>query len=398
MAESTSEAFLSGQGIPVEPGQIEAELIRLWGPAAERAGGPDLESPNVTRIVLANLVVEAGPECPEFLESTLDTVVERYPCRSIVLRKTADPGRAVAAEIAALCHLPSANRPQVCSERIVLRAGPEAVDLLPGAVRPLLEANLPFVLWWTDDPRPDERLFRDLAGECSRLVLDLPDPGTDPAALRLGLDPSINRFARDTAWFGVTRWRELVAQFFDGPDPAESLSRIATVEVRAEVPGTPAVPRIAAWLVAWLAGQLGWTPVRREEATPGQLDATFRGPSGEVAVAIRTAGLAAGGSAQILGVTLTTRGTEGPDTYHLTRIDPRSPQVRVVVSSPTACTMPRVVNSPEPDAPGRVAAALHSSRHDPPFSRARARALWLLGGGGMTRELREISEDLGFQK
>src|SRR6516164_9091316 len=155
MAESTSDAFLSGQGIPVEPGQIEAELTRLWGPAAERAGGPDLENPNVTRIVLANLVVEAGPDCPDCLEATLDTVVERYPCRAIVLRKTADPGRSVAAEIAALCHLLSADRPQVCSERIVLRAGPEAFDLLPGAVRPLLEANLPFVLWWTDDPRLD---------------------------------------------------------------------------------------------------------------------------------------------------------------------------------------------------------------------------------------------------
>ena len=79
MAEATSEAFLSGQGIPVEPGQVEAELTRLWGPAAERAGGPELESPNVTRIVLANLVVEAGPNCPECLEATLNTVAERHP-------------------------------------------------------------------------------------------------------------------------------------------------------------------------------------------------------------------------------------------------------------------------------------------------------------------------------
>ena len=48
MAEATSDAFLSGQGIPVEPGQIEAELTRLWGPAAERAGGPELESPIIS--------------------------------------------------------------------------------------------------------------------------------------------------------------------------------------------------------------------------------------------------------------------------------------------------------------------------------------------------------------
>ena len=261
MAEATSDAFLSGQGIPVEPGQIESELTRLWGPAAERAGGPDQESPNVTRIVLANLVVEAGPECPECLEAALDTVVARYPCRAIVLRRTSEPGRKVGAEVAALCHLPAPDKPQVCSERIVLRAGPEAVDLLPGAVRPLLEANLPFVLWWTDDPRTSPDLFRDLAVECSRLVLDMADPQAEPEALKFGLDPSINPYMRDSAWFGITRWRELVAGFFDGPNAVDLISRITAIEVRAEVPGASSakVPRVAAWLVAWLAGQLGWT-------------------------------------------------------------------------------------------------------------------------------------------
>jgi glucose-6-phosphate dehydrogenase assembly protein OpcA len=379
MAEATSDAFLSGQGIPVEPGQIEAELTRLWGPAAERAGGPELESPNVTRIVLANLVVEAGPTCPECLEATLDTVAERHPCRAIVLRRTDEAGRNVAAEIAALCHLPSPDRPQVCSERIVLRAGPDALDLLPGAVRPLLEANLPFVLWWTEDPRPTEALFLDLARECSRLILDLPDPSAEPDAVRFGLDPAINPFARDTAWFGLTRWRELVAQFFDGQDPLATLSRIASVEIQVEVPGEPRVPRVAAWLAAWLAGQLGWTPVERQEPAPGHLEATFRSSTGDVAVSIRAVGTSSSDTTQILGVNLATRGPDGLDTYHLARLDPQSPRVRVNVSSPHACALPRVVLSPELDAPGRVTAALESGRQDPPFTRALPHVLWLLG-------------------
>ena len=379
MAEATSDAFLSGQGIPVQPGQVEAELMRLWGPAAERAGGPELENPNVTRIVLANLVVEAGPACPECLEATLDTVVERYPCRSIVLRRTTGAGRDVGAEVAALCHLPSADKPQVCSERIILRAGAEALDLLPGAVRPLLEANLPFVLWWTEDPRPTQALFLDLARECSRLILDLADPEADPEAVRFGLDPATNPFARDAAWFGITRWRELVAQFFDGPDPLASLSRIATVEITAEVPGEARVPRVAAWLVAWLAGQLGWEPVDREETAPGRLEAKFRSTTGEVAVSIHAVGGGEAGLARVLGVNLSTRGPDGPDTYHLSRPDPGSPRVRVNVSSPQVCALPRVVQSPELDAPGRVTAALESGRQDPPFARSLPHALWLLG-------------------
>ena len=57
MSASTSDSFLDGQGIPVNLPNIETELAKLWGPAAEQIGGPDLENPNVTRIVLANLVV-----------------------------------------------------------------------------------------------------------------------------------------------------------------------------------------------------------------------------------------------------------------------------------------------------------------------------------------------------
>src|SRR4051812_20230591 len=186
---TTSDAFLNGQGVPVDLHDVETELLRLWGPAAERAGGPDLEHPHVTRIVLANVVALGREADAGRLQDALDTVTARYPCRTIVLRRTDEPGRSVAAEVSALCHLPAPGLPQVCSERIVLRAGPEAVDLLPGAVRPLLEADLPFVLWWTDDPRNDEAFFRDLADECSRLILDLPDPGAEPAAIRLGLDP-----------------------------------------------------------------------------------------------------------------------------------------------------------------------------------------------------------------
>ncbi len=113
--------------------------------------------------------------------------------------------------------------------------------------------------------------------ECSRLILDLPDPATEPEAIRIGLDPSLNPFARDTAWFGITRWRELVAQFFDGPDPLSILSKLASVEISALVPDEPKIPRVAAWLASWLAGQLGWTPVEpsRNRARPPGRDLPF---------------------------------------------------------------------------------------------------------------------------
>ena len=381
MPDAMSDAFLQGQGVPVDPRHIEDELVRLWGPAAESLGGPEAGSPTVTRLVLANLVVATRPADAARIEATLDTVVTRYPCRAIVLLLTEATGRQVEAEVSALCHLPAPGLPQVCSERIVLRAGEVAADLVPGAVRSLLVAELPFVLWWTYDPRAAESLFVDLGDECSRAILDLPDPCDDPAALRIGLDPERIRYVRDIAWFGIARWRELVAQFFDGPGNLGTLKRIESVEVRAEAPDLGHPPRAAAWLIAWLAGQLGWTPVGGPRAigAGGDLDARFASPSGEVAVRIRTEAKPEIPFARLTGVELSTRADDGSTTYRLARPEAGAAEVRVEIDQPTACVLPRLVHAPTFDAARRVAAALESSRDDPPFRNALPHLFWLLG-------------------
>ncbi len=382
MTDTSSDAFLSGRGIPVDPHDIETELTRLWGPAAERVGGPSAESPNVTRIVLANLVVASRLADAPRLDGVLDTVTARYPCRAIAALRTDDPDRRVSAEVSALCHLPAPGLPQVCSERIVLRAGPRAVDLLPGAVRPLLETDLPFVLWWTYDPRLDEALFRDLADECSRLILDLPDPGTDPAALRLGLDPAINLYGRDAAWFGLAHWREMIAQFFDPPCPGDTLARIDSVSIRAVSPTGDVPPRLAIWLAAWLAGQFGWRPQGSPDRVGNRLAATFMGPSGPVAVEVVTAVDPAALAPRLDGATLTARGPDGSARYSLDRPSSRSSEVDVEVLSPTTCSLPRAILAPELDASRRLAYALESARLDTPYRLALPHALWLLSQSG----------------
>lgn len=374
-----TDAFLSGQGIPVEPGRIEEELTKLWGPAAERAGGPELDHPNVTRVVLANLVVEADEANAGRIGGALDEVVARVPSRSIVLGRTESGAREVTAEVAALCHLPAPGMPQVCSERIVLRAGPGACDLLPGAVRPLLEADLPVVLWWTGDPRPVEALFRSFARDASRVVLDLPDPGGDVEALRLGLDPAIHPHSRDSAWFGVAAWRELIAQFFDGPDGPASVGRVRSATIEAITPRADGIPRLPVWLAAWLAGQLGWEGLRKSSPEPGRVEAAFRSGDREVAVTIRAEVDPSAPGVALRSAALELADGGGPSSLRLARPTGRPDDVRVEICSDRACALPRVVHAPEPDDARRISAAMESSRHDPPFRRALPHALWLLG-------------------
>jgi glucose-6-phosphate dehydrogenase assembly protein OpcA len=384
MPEATSVSFLEGHGIPVDLRNIETELSNLWGPAAEQVGGPELENPNVTRIVLANLVVECLDGDGESLGPVLETVIARFPCRAIVVIGSDNHERHINAEVSALCHLPAPGMPQVCSERIVIRSGPKAIDLIPGAVRPLLEADLPMVLWWTGDPRAHERLFRDLADECSRLILDLPDLGTEAGALRLGLDATICQCSRDSAWFGLARWRELVAQFFDPRCNFESLKRIESVQIEALSSDPARPPRMAIWLAAWLAGQLGWKPQGQPVVAAGDsgriLQARFDGPAGNIAVDIVTrphpAGLAA--APRLVGITITTRAPRGAERFRLYRPESDSPAVRVEAEAPNSCSLPRLIDAPELDPARRVAAALESSRLDPPFQKALPIALWLM--------------------
>jgi hypothetical protein len=311
-------------------------------------------------------------------------VIARFPCRAIVVRGTDDPERHISAEVSALCHLPAPGLPQVCSERILLRAGPQAIDLVPGAVRPLLEADLPMVLWWTSDPRKHEHLFRDLADECARLVLDLPDPGSDAGALRLGLDASLCPSSRDSAWFGLARWRELVAQFFDPPCNPQSLKRISALHIEALSPDPARPTRMASWLAAWLAGQLGWQPqgkpMHTASDTESVLIARLLGPAGDIAVTLTTRSLPAGlpATARLMGVSITTKTPDGSENFRLSRPAPDSPAVRVDARAIAACCLPRVIDAPELDPARRIAAALESSRLDPPFNKALPLALWLM--------------------
>ncbi len=376
-----TDGFLSGTGVPVDPREIEAALTRLWGPSAEQAGGPEVENPNVTRIVLANVVVIRDGE-PEggTLDATIDEVVRRFPCRLIVVRRLEGTGGGLTAEVSALCRLPAPGRPQVCAERIVLNAPRDSFGLVPGAVRPLLEPDLPFVLWWTFDPRSNADVFRTLASECSRLVLDLPDP-VDADALRLGLNVANKASCHDAAWFGLTRPRELVAQFFDAAAHPEALDQIVAVEVRAAARNAADVPRQAVWIVAWLAGRLGWTPVGQVRRAPGTLDADFESDGRAIVARIVNAADPTLIEPSLLAIQIDSRdpATGATRVFRLSRHEADTPEIHIDVEPSGRGGPPRVVVAPAIDAPRRIAAALESARVDRPFHDALPHALRLLG-------------------
>jgi hypothetical protein len=97
-------------GLPVEVGEIQRELKRLWGS----------EESVMTRASLINLAVYS--EQPDSLgknTAIICQLTENHACRVIVI--AADPDAAesgVQAWISAHCHVGHAGRKQVCSEQL----------------------------------------------------------------------------------------------------------------------------------------------------------------------------------------------------------------------------------------------------------------------------------------
>lgn len=83
---------------------------------------------------------------------------------------------------------------------------------LDNAVASLRLSSLPAIAWWRAG---EMSVLTALTRLVDRVVLDLPDPA---AAWRLVPALSEDAPVSDIRWARLTRWRDLVAQFFDMPD------------------------------------------------------------------------------------------------------------------------------------------------------------------------------------
>src|SRR5918997_636576 len=131
---STTQVHLA-KGI--DAAKLERELNAMWSEMS--APGGEGGSAGVVRACVLNLVVYAeGAEERAEVDELLSEVVERHPCRAIVL---------------------SAER----------GAGETRLDAF---VAPLLVPDVPVFLWWKDIPHYDDGLFARLAGMADRVVID----------------------------------------------------------------------------------------------------------------------------------------------------------------------------------------------------------------------------------
>jgi glucose-6-phosphate dehydrogenase assembly protein OpcA len=253
------ETFTAGVETAVDVAQIERQLHELWQLAAESEKDPSQRQ--ITRACLFNFVVlcETDTETAHAGE-VISTLTSDHPCRAIVLSAGSDAAPSeLSASISAHCHLAGAGQKQVCCEQIAIHATGHSVAHLGSAVLPLLESDLPTIVWWQGSFLKRMDLFRRLAAVADRVIYDT-STWSDPLPQLAGLARVITEYPRcsfaDLSWTRLGLWRRLAAEFFDEPHCRPELTRIRAVDI---VHGRGPGAGLRALLYgAWIAAQLHW--------------------------------------------------------------------------------------------------------------------------------------------
>jgi glucose-6-phosphate dehydrogenase assembly protein OpcA len=246
----------------IDAARLERELNAMWAEmsAPEGEGG----AAGVVRACVLNLVVYAeGSEERAEVDDLLSEIVERHPCRAIVLTAERGPHEPrLEAFVSTRCQLSSRGRKRICGEQISIEAAGSAVDTASSAVAPLLVPDVPVFLWWKDIPHYDDKLFTRLAGMADRVVIDSASfdrPHEDLRRLAALLEGGRMRLS-DLNWGRLTSWRALVAGFWDVADYRDSLAQVEKVVIEYDPPDRSQEQLAPKALLAlgWMASCLGW--------------------------------------------------------------------------------------------------------------------------------------------
>ena len=269
--EIQNSANLQGPRIPwagkqVAPQQVEEQLADFWRLSADNVRSS--QNVNVRTSVL-NLVIcvptiQAAQEASALVRDLSSTHVARVLL--LILNKNAPDMVATWATIRSFPVISDLTRHNF--EQVTMMLQGTAVRSLNAIVSPLLKPDLPVYLWWLHDPPEEQSMFENLAALSNRLIVDsasFTKPEESIRSLSSLIHTATNSAVSDLNWGRLTRWRELIAQFFDSSEYTQYLVGLNRIDIEhsvapdtttqlAEMPNSTS----ALLLAAWLKTRLGW--------------------------------------------------------------------------------------------------------------------------------------------
>lgn len=270
---ATLEQPFFAQGIPVEVGNIQRELKKLWQDSHEMA----------TRASRLNLVIFSTAQASLRANTALvEQVAKQHALRALLIAsKPQENETKVRAWVNAHCQISKSGQKQRCSEQIAIQLQGEArtAGYVPNLVFSHLDSDLPLYFWRQGhfSSSPSEQLMAWV--DC--LIYDSadwPEPGAQFAIIKkLAADANLENGLADLNWTRLKGLRSAVAQFFDAPDAQAALTTLDALEIT----HAPGARTQAILLAGWLGVQLGWQVAG---GSPWR-QAGFRAPDGR-AVAV----------------------------------------------------------------------------------------------------------------
>lgn len=174
-----------------------------------------------------------------------------------------------------------------CAEAVRLYSTGDARTFVPEGIARLLAPDLPTLVWWVGD-LPDDDVLLDRVSSIARATV----AAVDSNVMDLRDLPVLERLAKTTlhvaladfGWHRLRTWQELLARFFDLPEPAEDLRALKSLKVRFQRRARDPEPlsNQAALYVGWLMTRFGLTHAKWWE--PGK--ARLSGPSAELSLEV----------------------------------------------------------------------------------------------------------------
>jgi glucose-6-phosphate dehydrogenase assembly protein OpcA len=205
--------------VDVPFGEIDAALAHLGQPSRGQAGPRALTATVVVIGPLARLFEPAD---------ALERLSDRAGIRAILISNGDDPAPSL----------------RIAGHAVVIQGlQPGFID---NAVAALRLSSLPTLIWWRGGP---PEALHSVAALADRLVLDADDP---LPGWRLVPAFAERTSVTDLRWTRLTRWRALMAQFFDVPEVRAATGSFRRLELAG---GDPDILRLFA---GWLRSSLEW--------------------------------------------------------------------------------------------------------------------------------------------
>jgi glucose-6-phosphate dehydrogenase assembly protein OpcA len=249
---------LLGNNVAADARSIERGLQQLW---SYEAGQSQSGEPLLCSRTLNLIICFSRDEQLQEAWELLDPISSRHPCRAVLVGKNVGESQPdLQAQVSASCLMSHQGNRYLGRELVAIAANPALHDRVASLVKALLVPELPVFLWWRDMSSMQSELFDALAAHANRIIVDsgeLPDAFAQLDRLSIVGQRHPATALSDLAWSRLTLWRQLTAQFFDGP-MVSHLEKLTSVAVGyAPDPQNDArVSAEALLLAAWLVKQL----------------------------------------------------------------------------------------------------------------------------------------------